>query len=113
MSQQWKVLLALIDAFEPEYRPGAVASVYEDYPYREMTVTWVRSAIDQLDVDTIEEVTLHELLHPILFGPAHRFVESYIPPSKRKIAMWTDAEEAGVDLAAHLLMRLRPKGGWK
>jgi len=114
VAQQWRIRLEFVDEF-PEargHRSGAVASIDEDYPYRTLTLTWVRTAVDGYDLEMIEELTLHELLHILLFGDAYRFSTIYAQEHHRTNE-WMDIEESAVDLAAHFLARLKPEDGWK
>jgi len=114
VAQQWRIRLEFVDEFPAArgHRSGAVASIDEDYPYRTLNLTWVRTAVDGYDLDMIEELTLHELLHILLFGNAYRFATVYAQEHNRTNE-WMDIEESAVDLAAHFLARLKPEGGWK
>lgn len=114
VTHQWRIRLEFVDEFSSSRgnRSGAVASIDEDYPYRTLTLTWLRTAVDGYDEETIEELTLHELLHTLLFGAAYRFATIYAQEHHRT-EEWMNIEEAAVDLAAHFLTRGRPEGGWK
>ncbi len=114
VAQQWRLIITFVDSL-PEsggHRSGAVAAITEDYPYRTINIVWLREAVDVLEEDVLQEVTLHELLHILLFGAAYRFTGTFTA-TKKLTDEWMDIEEAAVDLATHFLTRLRPAGGWK
>lgn len=114
VSQQWRIIVAFVDSLPKSgsHRSGAVATVTEDYPYRTLTIVWLREAVDVLEEDVLQEVTLHEILHILLFGAAYRFTDP-LTRTQKLTAEWMDIEEAAVDLATHFLTRLQPAGGWK
>lgn len=110
---QWRIRLEFVDEFTVSrgHRSGAVTSIEEDYPYRTLTITWLRTAIDEYDAESIEALMLHELLHILLFGAAYRFTNESM--TKERADEWMNLEETAVDLAAHFIARGRPEDGWK
>ena len=113
ISQRYRIQLEFVDELDSVVgSPGrcAVASISEDYPYKTLTVTWRRDAVDGFTPEVLTELMLHEMLHVLLFGEAYRFVTPRI--GRVEYSAWMTIEEAAVDLAAHMLVRMKEQGAW-
>lgn len=101
--QRYRLTVSFTDDLGIPNRPGAVAKVGDGYPYRNVDIVYKRSFIDGADLETVEEVTLHEILHVELFGPLERFLE------ERGVTLsgFLAPEEVGVDLMTLWLTRMR------
>ena len=106
-SQTYKIVLRFVRDLEEGHRKDAAATVDEDYPYREITITFVRHFVDAADKEELEMLVLHELLHVLIFGPIGRFVGE-----KSETMAYLDLEESAVDMATWYILRLKPKTGF-
>ncbi|HEC64704.1 MAG TPA: hypothetical protein ENI23_05390 [bacterium] len=87
----------------------SVARIEEHYPYRLITIKFQRKYIDDSPPHQIEGTIIHEILHPLIFGP----VERYLTGRGMTVgAEFEDLQESLVDLIRIWLTRLRPEEGW-
>lgn len=108
---QYRLTVSFTDTLEEiTKRPNAVATVRDNYPYRNIEMMFKRSFVDKADDDQIQEIVLHEIMHVFLFGPIDRYLE------KRGLSRdqeYADIEESIVELPTMWLTRLQQEIGPK
>lgn len=108
--QRYRLIASFVEDLGVSHRSGAVATVKEDYPYRIVEIMYKRSWVDEADLESLEEVTLHEVLHVELFGPVERYAKG------RGLVLDTEfanLQESAVDLMALWMTRMRADLGDK
>jgi hypothetical protein len=112
--QQYRVTIAFVDDLSEDkraiHRPGGVASIDEDYPYRNIDIMFKRSWVDQADSEGIGEIAVHEILHVLLFSPVARYLKARGVSRDQAFA---DLEESLVELPAMWIWRMRMDAGDK
>ncbi|KKN60413.1 hypothetical protein LCGC14_0532470 [marine sediment metagenome] len=106
VSTQYRVVVSFTNRIG-EYHSGAVAQVVANFPYRNIAIEYLRSFVDGADAESLEEVTIHELLHALVFTPYRGMLGLDKVPLQV-----SHTEESIVDMLTVWLMRLRPKKGF-
>lgn len=101
--QQYRITTVFTDSLDIPNRPGTVAMVKDDYPYCTIEILYKRSHVDGADLEQICELTLHEILHVLLFSPLERCLDGLKVPRTQTL----DLEEESVDKVTLWLAKLQ------
>ena len=104
--QTYRVSVSFTD--QVEGRACAIAEVVDDWPYRSVLISYQRQWFDLADDEGLEEKTLHEILHPLLF----MHINTFLSKKDVNIEEFRDLEEDAVDAAAMWLWRLHRDPKW-
>lgn len=112
--QQYRVTVAFVDDLSEDtgvvHRQNASISVDEDYPYRNITITFERAWVDRADYEAIGEMVVHEVLHILLYGPVGRYLKARGIDRDQEFA---DLEEQLVELPTIWIWKMRMDAGKK